>query len=290
MSNPEERLAVIGNIRDALERKDYHAKVEPGDPKLSEADERKITTTYLKTGNTYLFRAKKAIATLAADTASALINRDTEIVGAELLPKLNGGAIITSNHFSPTENTAVRHLVKKCLNKRLCIVSQVSNFAMTGAVGFLMNYANTIPLSGDTHYLTHGFLRVISRRLKKEVVLIYPEQEMWFNYRKPRPPKPGAYYFAAKTRVPVISCFTEIVDLPEKENESFYKTKFRIHVLGVLTPDPEDTVSNNTKKLCRADFELKKAAYERIYNKPLTYDFSPDDIAGWIPNENNTAV
>ncbi len=290
MSRSEERLRVIANIRTALKRKDFYAKVEEGDPCLTEADEKAITERYLNKRTSYSYRTKRAFAMLTADAASSLINRGTEIVGAELLPEIKGGAIITANHFSPTENTAVRYLVKKCLHKHLCIVSQVSNFAMKGGIGFLMNYANTVPLSHDTHYMTHGFLRVLHRRLKKEVVLIYPEQEMWFNYRKPRPPKPGAYYFAAKTGVPLISCFTEIIDLPEKENESFYKTKFCIHVLGVLNADPEESVSANAKRLCRADYELKRDAYERIYGKPLTYDFSPDDIAGWIPDEDISAV
>ena len=38
----------------------------------------------------------------------------------------------------------------------------------------------------------------------KSLILIYPEEEMWFNYRKPRPPKPGAYHYAAKYNVPII--------------------------------------------------------------------------------------
>ena len=45
------------------------------------------------------------------------------------------------------------------------------------------------------------------------------EQEMWFNYRKPRPPKRGAYYYAAKFNVPIVSFFVEIRDMDEKENE-----------------------------------------------------------------------
>ena len=38
-------------------------------------------------------------------------------------------------------------------------------------------------------------------------VLIYPEQEMWFNYRKPRPPKRGSYFYAAEAEVPIILVF-----------------------------------------------------------------------------------
>jgi len=34
--------------------------------------------------------------------------------------------------------------------------------------------------------------------------------------------------------------------------------------------------------MCERDMELKKSAYERAYQKPLDYAFSPDDIAGLI--------
>lgn len=32
-----------------------------------------------------------------------------------------------------------------------------------------------------------------------QIVIIYPEQEMWSNYCKPRPLQRGAYYYAANT-------------------------------------------------------------------------------------------
>ena len=85
--------------------------------------------------------------------------------------------------------------------------------------------------------------------------MIYPEQEMWFNYRKPRYLKPGAYYYASKYNVPIISCFIEIID---KENAAWMSER---------------------------DYSQKKEAYEKAYNKKLDYKFEDDDIAGWIDNE-----
>jgi len=35
---------------------------------------------------------------------------------------------------------------------------------------------------------------------------------MWWNYRKPKPLKPGAYTFAAKNHVPVLPCFITMKD------------------------------------------------------------------------------
>ena len=61
--------------------------------------------------------------------------------------------------------------------------------------------------------MKHDFSDILEEKLnKKQFILIYPEQEMWFNYKKPRPPKPGAYYYAAKNNVQIISCFVEMID------------------------------------------------------------------------------
>lgn len=113
--------------------------------------------------------------------------------------------------------------------------------------------------------------------------MIYPEQEMWFNYRKPRPVKRGAYYYAAKANVPIISCFTEIIDQPkpEKNNDEFYQTKYRLHVLPLIWPDSKLSVNENAKMMMEKDYAQKKAAYEAAYQKKLSYDFEPHDIAGW---------
>lgn len=43
-------------------------------------------------------------------------------------------------------------------------------------------------------------------------LLIYPEQSMWWNYRKPKPLKPGAFDMALKNHVPVVPCFITMSD------------------------------------------------------------------------------
>ena len=218
-----------------------------------------------------------------AKAATKIINKETEIVGLEKIPKEPFGVIITSNHFSPLENTIIRHLTNKLGRKKLGIISQTSNFAMTGIIGFLMNYADTIPISADPRYLARDLLSLLKERLvdKKEAVLLYPEQEMWFNYRKPRPPKNGAYFYAAKLNVPVISCFVEIVDLEDDDTDEFKKVRYVLHILDVIYPDPSKTVKENTEALSDADYSLKKACYEAVYGKKLTYEFDSSDIAGW---------
>ncbi len=276
------RTAVIENIKTAAESADFYAKVELDDPVLSAEESKEIIKNYLIKRKKISYKIKSKIACAVADFFTLLLNKDTEIEGAEKLPKINGGAIITSNHFSPTENTVVRKCVKKCFKRKLAIVAQITNFAMKGFFGFLMNNANTVPLSADARYISREFTDIIEEHIKKnEMVLIYPEQEMWFNYRKPRPPKRGAYHFAAKLNVPVISCFVEMTDTEKSDTAAFYKVRHKIHILGVLYPSAELSVKENSQKLCEADQNLKKEAYERIYGKKLDYTFEKTDIAGW---------
>ena len=116
--------------------------------------------------------------------ATAIINKNTVIEGIERVPSDIGGMLITSNHFGPLENTVIRHLMNKLGRKKLGIISQTENFAMRGFIGFIMNYADTIPISAEPRYLARDFLSVLKERLvnKKDAVLLYPEQEMWWNY------------------------------------------------------------------------------------------------------------
>ncbi len=278
----DNREAVIANIAGAAESGAFYSKVEMNDPVLTPEQGKAIVNGYLNGRKKPVYRCKSFMARRMANAATRLLNRDTEIVGYEKAAAVTGGAILTCNHFSPLDNTVVRCLTRQLGKKRINIISQQSNFAMTGPIGFLMNYADTIPLSDEYHYLLRQLPDILEELVKKdEFVLIYPEQEMWFNYRKPRPPRKGAYHFAAKLQVPVISCFVEMRDEKEMDTANFHKVRYTLHILDVLYPDPQKSVRKNSAALCEKDYALKKEAYERIYGKPLSYDFEPSDIAGW---------
>lgn len=279
----DNRKAVIENIKLCAESGEFHNKVELNDPVLTAEQSKKITENYIENRKQPAFKAKTALGVTLAKSAAKIVNKNTVITGLEKIPENLGGCLITSNHFSPLENTVIRYLTNTLGRKRLGIISQTSNFAMTGIVGFLMNYADTIPISSEPHYLAKDFPAILKERLidKKDAVLLYPEQEMWFNYRKPRPPKNGAYFYAAKLNVPIVSCFVEIIDLNKDDNSEFKKVKYVLHILDVLYPDKNKTVRENTDYLAFTDYSLKKACYERVYGKKLTYRFEDGDIAGW---------
>ncbi|MCG4837967.1 hypothetical protein L0P55_19620, partial [Parabacteroides merdae] len=75
---------------------------------------------------------------------------------------------------------------------------------------------------------------------------------------------------------PIIFCFTEIIDLPkaEKNNDNFYQTRYRLHVLPLIWPDPKLSVNENAKLMMEKDYAQKKAAYEKAYQKKLDYRFT----------------
>ncbi len=278
----DNRPAVIENIRRAVEQGEFYNKVELHDPVLTPQQSRAIIDRYLRTRDSLQFRAKSLLARQAADLLTRHLNRTTRIIGLENAEQLTGGAILTSNHFSPADNTVVRTLAKRLGKRRLYIVSQESNLAMPGALGFLMNYADIIPISGSINYMHGGFMELLDSLLKRgEFVLIYPEQEMWFHYRKPRPGKRGAYFFASKLQVPVRPCFVELQDTDLPDTDEFMQLRYVMHVGKPLYPDPSKTVRENSLAMCRADDALKRGFYEAAYGKALSYTFAPSDIAGW---------
>lgn len=275
------REAVIENIRLACENRQYNGKVEIGDPVYTDAERVSMLEGYIKLRSTPNFKLLNWVAGRTLDLITWYSNRNTEIEGLCNLDGLNESAIITSNHFNPIENTAIRLLSQKLNRGNLHIVSQDTNLAMTGLFGFYMNYVDIIPISSNMNYMKNTFPRLLKETLEKgQNILIYPE-EMWFNYRKPRPPKRGAYYYAASLNVPIISCFVEQVELPEMEKPHFHRLKYILHVLPVIYSDKSLSTRENSIKMMETDYRQKVAAYEKAYGKKLDYSFSEWDIAGW---------
>lgn len=278
-----DRQAVIENIKQALLEQDYYKKVENDDPVLTGAQSNDIVYSFIDNRKKISFKLKTLVARFAARVATNSLQKTSEIVGLENF-KASGGAIITSNHFSPVENTCIRKVAFEKGYKKLNVVVQETNFAFSGAIGFLMNYADTIPLSKNLKYLNKEFISVVKEKVERdELVLIYPEQEMWFNYRLPRPVKRGAYYFAAKLNKPIVSCFVQMQELEpfEKDHPEFHQVKYIVHILDTLYPDPNLSAKENSENMCKKDYELKCKAYEKAYGKKVDYSFSSKDIAGW---------
>ena len=279
---------VISNIKKNIEDKEYNKKVEVNDAVLTDEQIDEYLNKFYKQKKSISYKIKnKAVLKGIYKTGKDILNSIT-VVGEENLHDLDlsKGAIITCNHFNPLDSYNVRKVVEEILHKKLYIVIEETNLAMPGELGLIMNYANTIPITKKPNYILKTFIPEIKKILDEgNIVLIYPEEEMWFNYKKPRPCKRGAYQFASQLNVPVISLFVQIDNLDTKDNDEFLNTKQTVHILKPIYPDENKSLKENSTIMADTDYNQKKEAYEKAYNKKLTYDFSYDDIAGFIAGE-----
>lgn len=283
MQRSEERLKVIENIKTNVANNELNKKVEINDPIVDKKELDKALMDFDITKNNIVSRYKRKMARNIANNYTKLFNYDTKIIGLENLQEVKTGAIITSNHFSPKDSTVIMYAMNK-IGKRehMDIVIEEENTMMTGQFGFLMNNCGTIPLSTSKLYMEKKFMPAVETLLKnKDFILIYPEEQMWYNYRKPRPLKTGAYHLAAKFDVPVIPCFTEIRTRKDYDEDGFKKLKFILHIMKPIYPDPEKTLKQNKEEMQKKDYDAKVKAYEEAYGKKLEYTFEKEDIAGF---------
>lgn len=275
---------VINNIKKNIENNELNKKVEIGDPNLSEEEIQKYIGAFYKNKKKLSYYFKNKIANKTVKKISKELYPDIKINGLEKLDlaDLSNGAIITSNHFNPLDSYNIRKIVEEKLHKKLYIVVQDTNLAMPGFLGFLFNNIEVIPLSKSPNYIIKKFVPELKKILSKsDFVLIYPEEEMWFNYRLPRPCKRGAYQFAHELDVPIISCFVKIIDTDKADNDEFNIVKYEVSINKVIYPEAEESIKSDSRKMAEVDYEARKKAYEDAYNKKLNYEFDISDIAGW---------
>ena len=271
MEKSKDRLQVVQNIEQAIKEGNYNKKVEQGDPKITQKQREKYIQHYDITKKKIRHKVEFEIANAVTNTITKYVNKDTEIVGLENLEGIEGGAIITSNHFNSVDTTIIKNMmnvIKK--SRKYAIIVQETNFFMKGYLGWLVRNNKTIPLSLDHKYLSENFLPTLKSLLDKGYyILVYPEQEMWYNYKRPRNPMPGAYHYASKFNVPIIPCFTEIRDEEKEDKEGFKKSKYILHIMPPIYPDPNKSLRENKEEMRKKDYEYKVAAYEKAYGRKI---------------------
>lgn len=196
------------------------------------------------------------------------------VIGLENYRAVKGGAIITCNHFNPNDNYAIWRAIKKEFpkNKHLYKIIREGNYTnFKGLYGFFFRHCNTLPLSSDIKTM-QKFLKSVSVLLnREEKILIYPEQAMWWNYRKPRPMKEGAFKIASMNNVPIIPAFITMRDTNKLDNDGFNIQAYTIHFLPAIYPNENVSTKENAKNLRSLNFELWKNVYEKVYQVPLEY-------------------
>lgn len=197
-----------------------------------------------------------------------------EIKGIENYLSVKGGAILTCNHFSVYDNYAVYRAIKKYLPKghQLYKVIREGNYTnYTGLFGYMFRHCNTLPLSSNTKTMVK-FMKAVDVLLSRgEKILIYPEQAMWWNYRKPRPMKNGAFRLAVKSKAPVIPAFITMEDTGKVGADGYKIQAYTVWFLPPIYLKEELSEKENTEYLKNENYRAWKEVYENFYGKPLTY-------------------
>ena len=197
-----------------------------------------------------------------------------EIKGIENFKALRCGAIITCNHFNAFDSFAIQlaYEAAEQSDRVFYRVIREGNYtSFPGFYGFLMRHCNTLPLSSNRKTLVK-FTEAINQVLKDgHFVLVYPEQSMWWNYRKPKPLKNGAFLFAARNNVPVLPCFITMQDSDIMGEDGFFVQEYTIHISEPIYPDESLKYRENMNRMMEKNAEVWKRIYEREYQIPLTY-------------------
>ncbi len=274
MEKSKERLLIIEKIKQYEREGKFDIDVEPDPP-----------TVPLKVGEVDYLNKKLSskIKTLFANFV-AKIYFDNQIRKKELvIKKVKGienylnikdkGIILTCNHFNANDNYAIDRTLQPYLKfRRLYKIIREGNYTTFGGFyGFLFRNCNTIPLSSSLAVWREMSEAVDILLSRGEKILVYPEQAMWWNYKKPRPLKPGAFNFAVKSNVPVLPIFITMEDTEKIGADGFPIQAYTIHFSEPIYPDSNKTQKENMKFLAEENFRVWKNIYEDFYSVKLSY-------------------
>ncbi len=203
-----------------------------------------------------------------------------EMKGLENFTNLDCGAVITCNHFNAFDSFAIQLAYEASGHKERTfwrVIREGNYTSFPGFYGFLMRHCNTLPLSSNRKTM-QKFISATNELIQGgNFVLFYPEQSMWWNYRKPKPLKTGAFTFAAKNKAPVLPCFITMKDSDVMGEDGFYVQEYTIHVAPPIYPDPALKTRRQVTDMMLKNYQVWKEIYESEYHIALTYttDFDP---------------
>lgn len=274
MEKSESRLKIIEKIAELEKNQLWDHDVED-DPETIELLPNKVDYLNKKLSS----KIKTFFANLAGQKFFEKMIKNKQliidkVVGIENFVKVAGGSIVTCNHFNPCDNYAVWKTLKPYMNGRLLYkVIREGNYTNPPApFGLFMKHCNTLPLSSNTETMKK-FLKSVDVLLKRgENILIYPEQGMWWNYRKPRPMQNGAFRLAISSGVPVVPVFITMEDSDILDNDGFYVQKYTMNILPAIYPKPELNKKQNIEYMKEQNYKAWVKCYEDFYKTKLTYD------------------
>ena len=197
-----------------------------------------------------------------------------EVTGIENAQDVKGGAIVTCNHFNIRDNYVVYRCLKPTFKRHQYLYKVIKECNYTnfkGVVRIMMRHANTLPLSSNYETMKSFYNGVEKLLNRGEKILIYPEQAMWWNYKKPRPFKKGAFQIASKFNKPILPVFITMKDSDVVDDDGFLIQEYYVHFLPPIYPDENLSQAENTQKMCETNYNLWVKTYEDFYNTKLVY-------------------
>jgi len=274
--NPQ-RLAVLARIEE-FEKKGWWSRDVEDDPPTIPLTPDKVDYLNKKLSNkiaTFIVNigAKNFINKLVKNNKMMI----KEIRGIENFEAvMDKGVIITCNHFNPFDSFAIHYALfpymYKFNGKVLYKVIREGNYTnFPGLYGFFFRHCNTLPLSANFSTMKY-FMQAIKQLLKRgEKILVYAEQGMWWNYRKPRPLTGGAFKFAAESEVPVLPVFITMEDSDVIDGDGFPIQKYTITFLPAIYPDLSKSSKENIEEMRKKNYDAWVKVYEDFYKIPLVY-------------------
>ena len=196
-----------------------------------------------------------------------------EVRGIDNFTATQGGKIVTCNHFSITDNYAVWVALRDYMDgKMLFKVIREGNYTNPPKpFGLFMRHCNTLPLSSQKATMVK-FMKAFAELLKRgETILIYPEQGMWWNYKKPRPMQDGAFSLAVSNNAPVVPIFITMEDSAHLDSDGFPIQEYTLHILPAIYPDKTLSRGEAKNDIKNKNYEAWVKTYEEFYGKPLEY-------------------
>ena len=192
-----------------------------------------------------------------------------DVKGIENLQNIETGAMITCNHFNPFDSFTVEKVFKmsgKSESKRLYKVIREGNYTnFPGLYGFFFRNCDTLPLSSNKRTMVN-FMKAVDTLLQKgEFILIYPEQSLWWNYRKPKPLKHGAFKMAARNNVPVVPIFITMQDSDKIGEDGYPIQEYTVNIAEPIYPNEQLSYRENIEMMLNKNFEVWKNIYMRIF-------------------------
>ena len=196
-----------------------------------------------------------------------------EVRGIENFTAVEGGRIVTCNHFSVGDNYAVWVALRDHMDGKLLykVIREGNYTNPPKPFGLFMRHCNTLPLSSQRTTMVK-FMKAFAELLRRgETILIYPEQGMWWNYRKPRPMQDGAFSIAVRNKAPIVPIFITMEDSDVIDPDGFPVQEYTLHIMPAIYPNPTLSLREAKEDMRKKNYDAWVQVYEQFYDKKLVY-------------------